>query len=224
VDLTFQRLRRGDTLVLCSDGLSGQVTRDDIARIASEEKDLVQACRRLIDLANDAGGPDNITVIIARFEGAGLSDAEVDGDEVAHRPFPMSDGMATPAQPLDMSQAPTQRLRRSVSVSTPQAALNALASSGAAAPAAPEGASAPAVPTAAAESAAMGTARDSDESDVPTLESIDLSKIPVRPARRSRGMAIAMVLLALMIGFGAWYAVRTFNKVQPEPTPTTPTP
>src|SRR5204862_1328505 len=47
VDLTFQRLRRGDTLVLCSDGLSGQVTRDDIAQVVNEEKDLVQACRRL---------------------------------------------------------------------------------------------------------------------------------------------------------------------------------
>src|SRR6266699_477156 len=40
VDLTFQRLRRGDTLVLCSDGLSGQVTRDDIAQVVNEEKDL----------------------------------------------------------------------------------------------------------------------------------------------------------------------------------------
>src|SRR6185436_8774568 len=73
VDLTFQRLRRGDALVLCSDGLSGQISRDDIAQVVTEEKDLIQACRKLIDKANQAGGPDNITVIISRFDGEGLN-------------------------------------------------------------------------------------------------------------------------------------------------------
>src|SRR3954469_24522996 len=63
IDLTHQKVRRGDALVLCSDGLSGQVTKDEIARIVTEEVDLVSACRRLIDRANEKGGPDNITVI-----------------------------------------------------------------------------------------------------------------------------------------------------------------
>ena len=65
-------LRRGDTLVLCSDGLSGQVSKDDISAVVSREQDLTTACRLLIDRANENGGPDNITVIVARFEGAGL--------------------------------------------------------------------------------------------------------------------------------------------------------
>jgi protein phosphatase len=99
VDLTHQPLRRGDTLVLCSDGLSTQINRDAIAKIVSGEKDLTQACKKLIDAANAAGGPDNITVIVARFEGEGLPDLEDDEEEddeamVRHRPFPLDDSGA----------------------------------------------------------------------------------------------------------------------------------
>src|SRR3989440_2552295 len=72
VDLTHQEVRRGDVLVLCSDGLSGQVKKDEIAKIVTRERDLQAACDRLIALANERGGPDNITVVIARFEGDGL--------------------------------------------------------------------------------------------------------------------------------------------------------
>ena len=202
VDLTFQRLRRGDTLVLCSDGLSGQVSRDDIARVVSEDRDLVQACRKLIDLANQAGGPDNITVIIARFEGPGLNEIEIDGDEVGHRPFPLGDPMTTPASTPEFSEAPTQPLRRSNA-----ARMTPKAGTAASAPA-------PASPPAAAGTAAA------DEANVPTLEVIDLSKVQAPPARRSRGMAIAIALLALMILFGAWYVWRTMSRVVPEPTAT----
>src|SRR5437763_1858564 len=67
VDLTHQQIRRGDTLVLCSDGLSGQVSKEDIAEVIRGEPELTNACKALIDLANANGGPDNITVIIARF-------------------------------------------------------------------------------------------------------------------------------------------------------------
>src|SRR3954463_9520878 len=89
VDLTHQPLRKGDTLVLCSDGLSTQINRDRITDIVSSEKDLTVACKKLIDAANANGGPDNITVIVARFEGEGLAEATDDGDDevgtVKHR-------------------------------------------------------------------------------------------------------------------------------------------
>src|SRR3954471_10079369 len=49
VDLTYQRIRRGDVLVLCSDGLSGQVTKDDIGVIVTESSSIEEACKRLID-------------------------------------------------------------------------------------------------------------------------------------------------------------------------------
>jgi len=100
VDLTHQVVRRGDTLVLCSDGLSGQVTKDEIASIVSEETDLAIACRRLIDRANENGGPDNITVIVARFDGPGLAGPAAE-DEVGHRVFPLPETGQTPAVSID---------------------------------------------------------------------------------------------------------------------------
>ncbi|HET7459532.1 MAG TPA: protein phosphatase 2C domain-containing protein [Gemmatimonadaceae bacterium] len=99
VDLTHQRVRRGDTLILCSDGLSGQVRPDEIARVATEERDLDQLCQRLIDSANATGGPDNITVVAARFEGDGLAVAATD-DEVGHCVFPLGDDQ-TPVYPVE---------------------------------------------------------------------------------------------------------------------------
>ena len=59
-------LRSGDAILICSDGLHGQVTDEEIGSIASQES-LETACRDLIDLANERGGPDNITVAIARL-------------------------------------------------------------------------------------------------------------------------------------------------------------
>src|SRR3954469_4338738 len=98
VDLTHQPLRKGDTLVLCSDGLSTQINRDRITDIVSGEKDLTVACKKLIDAANANGGPDNITVIVARFEGEGLPELEEEEEDeeddevmVRHRPFPLDD-------------------------------------------------------------------------------------------------------------------------------------
>jgi serine/threonine protein phosphatase PrpC len=72
VDLTYQSLRRGDVLILCSDGLSGLVRREEFATLARQHSDPPALCAALIDLANSRGGPDNITVITARFDGDGL--------------------------------------------------------------------------------------------------------------------------------------------------------
>src|SRR2546426_9453923 len=90
VDLTYQEIRRGDVLVLCSDGLSGQVKKEEIAEVVSRASDLAQACDRLIALANERGGPDNITVIMARFDGDGLRPAEAQ-EEVGHQIYPLID-------------------------------------------------------------------------------------------------------------------------------------
>jgi serine/threonine protein phosphatase PrpC len=94
VDLTHQQIRRGDTIVLCSDGLSGQVKKEEIAAAVSQDKDLVKVCTQLIDLANDRGGPDNITVVVARLTGDGLQDAD-GGDEVGHQIYPLLDTEST---------------------------------------------------------------------------------------------------------------------------------
>jgi serine/threonine protein phosphatase PrpC len=65
VDIFEHRLRAGDTLLLCSDGLSNQVPDSGIAAVLSEQEP-EQAVQALIDEANQRGGPDNITAVVAR--------------------------------------------------------------------------------------------------------------------------------------------------------------
>lgn len=96
IDLTYQTLRRGDTLILCTDGLSGLVKKDEIAEVVSSTDDLMEVCRELIDRANEYGGPDNITVVAARFEGHGLADAVPD-DPVGHAVYPLSPNPTAPS-------------------------------------------------------------------------------------------------------------------------------
>jgi protein phosphatase len=94
VDLTHQEIRRGDILVLCSDGLSGQVKKEEIARIAADTANLTAVCDRLIALANERGGPDNITVVAARLVGDGLRSA-ASAEEVGHQVYPLIDTEAS---------------------------------------------------------------------------------------------------------------------------------
>ena len=86
VDLTSQQVRSDDVLVLCSDGLSGQIRTSDISDVVSANHDLVDVCKKLIDMANENGGPDNITVIAVRFDGSGLIAATA-GDGVGHKVY-----------------------------------------------------------------------------------------------------------------------------------------
>ncbi len=73
------RLRQGDILLLCSDGLSGKLRSEDIQQIVlKSDGDLVQACNALVDEANNRGGEDNITVVLARFGGEDLEPPSTD--------------------------------------------------------------------------------------------------------------------------------------------------
>jgi len=65
-------LQAGDSLILCSDGLSTMVTDDEIQDIVGKSAP-ADAVRRLVDLANERGGLDNISVIVVRAEGVGGS-------------------------------------------------------------------------------------------------------------------------------------------------------
>ncbi len=73
-DFFHGALQPGDTLILCSDGLSTMVTDSEIQDIVSKWAP-ADAARRLVDLANEHGGLDNISVIIVRAEAAGGSRA-----------------------------------------------------------------------------------------------------------------------------------------------------
>jgi serine/threonine protein phosphatase PrpC len=72
LDVTRQQVRRGDVLILCSDGLSNLVSPEEIAQAVDEELDLAAAVDRLVRTANARGGPDNISVIAVRFAGMSL--------------------------------------------------------------------------------------------------------------------------------------------------------
>lgn len=73
VDLTYVDLKQGDTVVMCSDGLSGLVTDDQICDIVLKNPEPIDACKTLTEAARDAGGHDNITVIVAQFDGKGIA-------------------------------------------------------------------------------------------------------------------------------------------------------
>ena len=67
VDTRFEQPRAGDLYLLCSDGLSGPVVDDEILSICGANGDLKSSAAKLIERANSNGGPDNITVVLARW-------------------------------------------------------------------------------------------------------------------------------------------------------------
>jgi PPM family protein phosphatase len=218
VDLTHQVVRRGDVLVLCSDGLSGQVGKDEIARVVSEEHDLVTVCKRLVDQANENGGPDNITVIAARFDGDGL---EVAGqtDEVGYAVFPLPDTGQHPALP-----PPLTGVERPApdGPPAPLALGSALAEFADTLP--PESFEPFESFTVPDANAGSGGYASDPLSPVATAP-------PVSDERRMRGMAIAIALLAVLVAGAAWFVWETARDVVPRArdtvapaAPTTPAP
>jgi protein phosphatase len=63
-DLTVDPIQPGDRVLLCTDGLSGMVDDEQIERVLVGESDPQRACDRLIELAIEAGGEDNVTVVV----------------------------------------------------------------------------------------------------------------------------------------------------------------
>jgi len=71
VDTWTYPARVGDVVLLCSDGLTSMIDEERIAEILSSEPSLERAGERLVAAANEAGGRDNITVVVFRLEDAG---------------------------------------------------------------------------------------------------------------------------------------------------------
>ena len=191
IDLTHQKVRRGDVLVLCSDGLSGQVKKEEIARIVSEETDLVAACKLLIDRANENGGPDNITVIAARFDGSRL-EPPVTTDEVGHRVFPLPETGQTPAVADIPAPVAPRRTPRPSPPSTPPEAVAAV----------------PPTPP------SLGTTPP-DGVDFSTAPTPPSGSPAVSPKRRQAGTVIAVALLVALVAAAVWFVLRTAQKVAP---------
>ncbi len=72
-DISYAHLRDRDVLILSTDGLHGLISSDEIMQaISRTQNDVTACCYRLIDLANQSGGYDNITVVISHFSGTDL--------------------------------------------------------------------------------------------------------------------------------------------------------
>jgi protein phosphatase len=73
VDVSEIELEPGDTLLLCSDGLTTMLDDPEIEEhlLAMENGDLDRACESLVSEANVRGGHDNVTVVLVQAEGAG---------------------------------------------------------------------------------------------------------------------------------------------------------
>jgi protein phosphatase len=67
IDTVSVRVKPGDRILLCSDGLVEYVSDDELAQIALRQPDPAMACERLLALANQRGGADNSSVVIAQL-------------------------------------------------------------------------------------------------------------------------------------------------------------
>jgi len=105
VDLTYVDLCRGDRLLVCSDGLSGMVRGDEMREVLLSTRDSLEACRELTDRANRAGGHDNITVIVAEFDGPALHAPAPDA-LISYQKYPLPEA---PVETTVRAPAVTQR-------------------------------------------------------------------------------------------------------------------
>ncbi|MEM1418875.1 MAG: PP2C family serine/threonine-protein phosphatase, partial [Myxococcota bacterium] len=100
VDLTFLELRRGDRILLCSDGLSGMVHGETIRDALAQGDDLEAIAHRLVHLANEGGGHDNISCVVADVDGPFLR-AHDGAPEVGYAQYPLP-----PARPDIQEELP----------------------------------------------------------------------------------------------------------------------
>lgn len=103
VDTSTAPARHGDVFLLCSDGLTSMIGESAIAGVLAEHDGLDDAARALVHAANEAGGRDNITVVLFRIE------------EVGARGARAADGTAELEQPTSVGSAlTTEQVRAAV--------------------------------------------------------------------------------------------------------------
>jgi serine/threonine protein phosphatase PrpC len=100
VDLTYTELRKGDILLLCSDGLSGMVRFEEIRELLKSSVEPLDICKSLTERANQAGGHDNITVIVVQFDGNTLKSLDAETEPLKYRKYTLGDESFSDTVPL----------------------------------------------------------------------------------------------------------------------------
>jgi serine/threonine protein phosphatase PrpC len=100
VEVHKVHLEGGDRVLLCSDGLTEMVPEEEINQIVQTEAEPEQTCRRLVTRANEAGGKDNITVVVAHFRAADPPEAAAQNRVAAKKEIAPPDSIAV-AIPLE---------------------------------------------------------------------------------------------------------------------------
>jgi serine/threonine protein phosphatase PrpC len=155
VDLQHDESQHGDTYVLCSDGLSGMIPDDEILTIVQTSADIREACRKLIERANERGGEDNITAVLIHIE-----------DETADKPTGAIEPRPVPSGALAPTEAPPPgSVPKMVTAPAPPAPGVAPPTPGKPSDFADE----PTMP-------AIDLRKNSDIGEEPTMPAIDLSK------------------------------------------------
>ncbi|GAA3738920.1 protein phosphatase 2C domain-containing protein [Salinactinospora qingdaonensis] len=118
-DISVREAQVGDRYLLCSDGLSGVVSTDTIGETLRSESGPDAAARRLIDLANRGGGPDNITAVVADVidtatdpQGPTAAPSIVGAADQRREPIMTPDTPAGRAQGLARSSSDTAEMER----------------------------------------------------------------------------------------------------------------
>ncbi|XXX74034.1 Stp1/IreP family PP2C-type Ser/Thr phosphatase [Sorangium sp. So ce134] len=107
VDLISDEPQPGDVYLLCSDGLSGMLSDDQILQIVSSTEEVPEMCRRLIAKANENGGEDNITALVIRIDEqdeADLPNSATIGPPADSQQVNMSDRSTVPAASASRSE------------------------------------------------------------------------------------------------------------------------
>ncbi|WP_276596419.1 MULTISPECIES: Stp1/IreP family PP2C-type Ser/Thr phosphatase [Sorangium] len=107
VDLLSDEPQPGDVYLLCSDGLSGMLSDDQILHIVSSTEEVPEMCRRLIAKANENGGEDNITALVIRIDeqdDAELPNSATIGPPADSQQVSMGDRSTVPAVSASRSE------------------------------------------------------------------------------------------------------------------------
>lgn len=132
--------REGDVYLVCSDGLTTMVLEEQVADILRESESLEAAAEQLVSAANDAGGKDNITVVLFRLgedpEAGGASDSDtlsgqetlagIDSDELREMAS-RTEGGSVARRPARGTASPSGRTRRRVTAAVALVFVGALA-------------------------------------------------------------------------------------------------